>query len=135
MSFKDPKLAKYDTFEINQLKTCRSHTLLIYINIGGGQVPCLDATRSSCCEISKDIFSMAVLHCDILDVQDDSKLPNDSGKVPKLNRVVGGLLPDCEIVSLLDGKLVGGQTPHVFQNQKDKIKIVTFLQFIFCITL
>jgi hypothetical protein len=87
--------------------------------MGGGQVPCLDATCSSCCEILKNIFSMVVIHCDILEVQDDSKLPDGSGKVPTLNGVVGGSLPDREIVSLLDKKLVGGQTLHVFQNQKN----------------
>ena len=38
-------------------------------------------------------------------VKDDPKLLDDSGKVPKPNRVVGGLNPRCEIVSLLDKKL------------------------------
>lgn len=37
-------------------------------------------------------------------VQDDLKLPNDSEKVPKLNGVVGGSIPNREVVSLLDGK-------------------------------
>lgn len=64
----------------------------------------------------KDIFSMVVLHCDILEVQDDSKLPDDSGKVSKLNGVVGSSIPHCEIVSLLDGKLAGGQAHPMFQN-------------------
>ena len=84
--------------------------------MGGGQVACLDATHSSCCETVKDIFSMVVLHYYILEVRDDSKLPNDSGKASKLNGVIGGSIPDREIVSLLDGKLAGGQVPHVFQN-------------------
>ena len=39
-------------------------------------------------------------------VQDNLKLPDDSGKIPKLNRVVDSSILDCEIVSLLDGKLV-----------------------------
>jgi hypothetical protein len=37
-------------------------------------------------------------------VQDDFKLPSDSEGVPKPNRVVGGSIPNYEIVSLLDGK-------------------------------
>ena len=37
-------------------------------------------------------------------VQDDLKLPNDSEKVPKLNGVVGGSIPNREVVSLLDRK-------------------------------
>ena len=35
-------------------------------------------------------------------VQDDPKLPDDSGKVPKSNGMVGGSIPGHEIVSLLD---------------------------------
>ena len=38
-------------------------------------------------------------------VRDDPKLPDDSGKVPKPNGVVGDSIPDYEIVSLFDGKL------------------------------
>jgi hypothetical protein len=38
-------------------------------------------------------------------VRDDLKLPDDSGKVPKLNGEVGDSIPGCEIVFLLDGKL------------------------------
>ena len=36
-------------------------------------------------------------------VRDGRKLPDESGKVPKLNRANGGLIPNCEIVSLIDG--------------------------------
>lgn len=39
-------------------------------------------------------------------VQDDLKLSDGSGEVPKLNLVVGSLIFDCEIISLLDGKLM-----------------------------
>jgi hypothetical protein len=38
-------------------------------------------------------------------VQDDLKLLDDSGKIPKLNIVVGRLIPGHEIVSPLDKKL------------------------------
>jgi hypothetical protein len=38
-------------------------------------------------------------------VRDEPKLPDDSGEVPKPNRVVDGSIPGYEIVSLLDGKL------------------------------
>ena len=38
-------------------------------------------------------------------VRDDLKLPDDIGKVPKLNGVVDGAIPTCAIVFLLDGKL------------------------------
>ena len=38
-------------------------------------------------------------------VRDDPNPPDNSGEVPKLNGVVGGSISDCEIVSLLDGKL------------------------------
>jgi hypothetical protein len=37
------------------------------------------------------------------EVWDDPKLPEDSGEVPKPNKVVGDLVLGCEIVSLLDG--------------------------------
>jgi hypothetical protein len=36
-------------------------------------------------------------------IQDDPKLPDESGKVLKLNAVVGGSIPNYEIISLLDG--------------------------------
>ena len=39
-------------------------------------------------------------------VQVDPKLPDDSGEVPKPNKVVGGLILGREIISLLDKKLV-----------------------------
>ena len=35
-------------------------------------------------------------------VRDESKLPDDSGEVPKPNGVVDGLIPNHEIVPLLD---------------------------------
>ena len=35
-------------------------------------------------------------------VRDGLKLPDDSGEVPKPNRVVGSLIPNCGNVSLLD---------------------------------
>jgi hypothetical protein len=37
-------------------------------------------------------------------VRDDLKLLDDSGKVPKLNGVVGDSIPSRGVVSLLDGK-------------------------------
>jgi hypothetical protein len=39
----------------------------------------------------------------IVVVRDDRKLLDDSGDIPKPNEVVGGSIPNCEIVSLLDG--------------------------------
>ena len=38
-------------------------------------------------------------------IRDDPKLSDDSGEVPKLNGVVDGSIPNCEIVFLLDGKI------------------------------
>ena len=38
-------------------------------------------------------------------VRNDPKLPDDSDELPKPNEAVGGSVPDCGIVSLLDGKL------------------------------
>ena len=38
-------------------------------------------------------------------VQDDLKLLDNNRKIPKPNGVVGGSIPNHEIVSLLDGKL------------------------------
>jgi len=35
-------------------------------------------------------------------VWDDPKLPDDSGKVPKPNRLDGSLIPGCDIISLID---------------------------------
>jgi len=37
-------------------------------------------------------------------IQDDPKLLDDSGEVPKFKEEVGGSIPSCEIVSLLDRK-------------------------------
>ena len=39
-------------------------------------------------------------------IQDDPKLLEDSGEVPKPNEVVGGSIPSCETIFLLDEKLV-----------------------------
>ena len=39
-------------------------------------------------------------------VRDDPKFPDYSGEVPKPNKVVGDSIPDREIITLLDGKLV-----------------------------
>ena len=41
-----------------------------------------------------------------LSVRDDPKLLDDSGDAPKQKGAVGGSIPSCEIISLLDGKLV-----------------------------
>jgi hypothetical protein len=38
-------------------------------------------------------------------VRDNPKLLEDSGEVPKPKGRVGGSIPGCEIISLLDGKL------------------------------
>ena len=62
----------------------------------------------------------------LLQVQDDPKLPDDSGEVPKPHEVVGGLIPGHGIVSLLDKNDLGGQAFHVFRktkktNQKNRI--------------
>jgi len=46
-------------------------------------------------------------------VRDDPKLPDDSEEVSKPIGVVGDSIPDCEIVSLLDGKQPGGQALQV----------------------
>ena len=40
----------------------------------------------------------------IVMVKDDHKLLDESGEVPESNGVVGGSIPNREIVSLLDGK-------------------------------
>ena len=52
------------------------------------------------------VFVLYVLKIPHFVVRDDPKLPDGSGKVLKLNGVVGGLIPGYEIDSLLDGKLV-----------------------------
>ena len=46
---------------------------------------------------------MVVVKVVIIEVWDDRKLPNDSGKVSKSNKVFGGSIPNREIVYLLDG--------------------------------
>jgi hypothetical protein len=51
-------------------------------------------------------------------VRDDPKLSDDSGRVPKPNRVVDGLICNCEFVSLLGGNLPGGQVPLVYLKNK-----------------
>ena len=56
-------------------------------------------------------------------VQDDPKLPDDSGDVSKLNGVVGGSIPSREIISLLEGKQAKwSKAHHVFQQKKRKRK-------------
>jgi hypothetical protein len=58
-------------------------------------------------------------------VQDDPKLPDDSGDVPKLNGVVGGSIPSREIISLLEGKQAKwSKAHHVFQQKKKEKKII-----------
>jgi len=52
-------------------------------------------------------FKVWTLNDDEIMVRDDFKLPDDSGKIPKLSGVVGGSILCREIVSLFDGKLVG----------------------------
>ena len=55
-------------------------------------------------------------------VYDDPKLPDDSGEVRKPNRVVGGLVPHREIVSLLDKILARwSSSSFVPKNQNTKI--------------
>jgi hypothetical protein len=39
------------------------------------------------------------------EIRDDPELPDDNGKAPKPNGMVGSSIPDHEIVSLLDEKL------------------------------
>ena len=51
-------------------------------------------------------------------VRYDPKLPGDSGEVPKPYRVGDGSIPSCEIVSLLDGNQLGGQTLLVLQKER-----------------
>jgi hypothetical protein len=56
-------------------------------------------------------------------VQDDPKLPDDSGEVPKSNEVVGSLIPGCKITSLLDIKNYPyDQAPRAFLEKKKKKK-------------
>ena len=58
-----------------------------------------------------------------------SKLPDDNGGAPKLNRVVGGLIPNREIVSLLDKEtsLVVKCLPCSQKKEKEKEKEKTFV--------
>ena len=51
------------------------------------------------------------------------KLLDDSGEVPKLNGVVGGLIPDCEFISLLDIKTSEVVKCNMFSQNKNKNKI------------
>jgi len=45
--------------------------------------------------------------------------PHEGSGVPKANAVIGGLIPDCKITTLPDGKLLrGGKIPHVCQKLK-----------------
>ena len=46
-------------------------------------------------------------------IRDNPKLLDDSGKIPKPNGLVGGSIPNREILSLLHGQL-GGQAPSLF---------------------
>jgi hypothetical protein len=47
-------------------------------------------------------------------VQDDPKLPDDSGEVSTPNGVVGNSIPSCKTVLMLDGKTSQVvKTPHV----------------------
>ena len=53
-------------------------------------------------------------------VYDDHELSDDSGEVPKQNGVGGGSTPDCEIVSLLDGKLARWSSASCVPKRKKK---------------
>lgn len=61
----------------------------------------------------------------LLQVQDDPKLPDDSGEVPKPHKVVGGLIPGHGIVSLLDKNYLGGQAFHVFRKTKKSDRLLS----------
>ena len=67
-------------------------------------------------------------------VRDDPKLPDNSGKVPNPNKVVGGSIPNREIVSLLDGKLARWSSASCILEQED-IKMLMFTEFRVYITL
>ena len=60
-------------------------------------------TKINTLEILKDHTTLILKN--IHQVRDDPKLLDDCGKVPKLNKLVGGSIPGYEIVSLFDGKL------------------------------
>ena len=65
------------------------------VNIYGLQVPWSPkATRES----AKDLITKNN------GIREDTKLPDDSGEVPESNGVVGGSIPDHEVVFLLDQK-------------------------------
>ena len=55
-------------------------------------------------------------------IRDDLKLPDDSEEVPKLNGVVGGSIPNYEIISLLDGKTSHVVEKHLMCSKKKKEK-------------
>ena len=55
-------------------------------------------------------------------VRDESKLPDDSGEVPKPNGVVGGLIPNHKIVPLLDRKLAKWSKKHLLYSYNIKMK-------------
>lgn len=65
--------------------------------------PCLDAPRAMNRE-KRPLVTNKLVEIEIYLVRDDRKLPDDRGKVPKSNGVVGGSILSREIVSLLDGK-------------------------------
>jgi len=52
----------------------------------------------------RPLVTNKLVEIEIYLVRDDRKLPDDRGKVPKSNGVVGGSILSREIVSLLDGK-------------------------------
>jgi hypothetical protein len=58
-------------------------------------------------------------------VQYDPKLSDDSGEVPKPNGVDDGTIPDREIVSLLDGKLVRWSITLCVPKRKRKKREIT----------
>ena len=49
----------------------------------------------------------------MIKVRDDPKLLDDVLRYPNLKEEVGGSFPNCEISSLLDRNLLGGQSHHV----------------------
>jgi hypothetical protein len=68
-------------------------------------------------------------------VQDDLKLLEDSGEVPKSNGVVGGSIPGREIDSLLDGELARWSSAfYVQKRMKKEKKTVVMRRFWFVST-
>ena len=57
------------------------------------------------CKCCKQMYMKGIAYLMKGVVRDDPKLLDDNGKVLKANEVVGGSIPGCEIISLLDGKL------------------------------